>query len=190
MAITTNDVCARVRARLKRLVPVEDIPRVDFLIMNHVPPALEDLARKVAYDANKRHLLLTAPSTTTAALNASGVADLSALIANPRVLLDCLKYGTIYPPAGSPSTQPFRVLEHAGQGRLRGVYDALVYKCWVEGSQLHTKSANNNVTPLAGNISFAVPRIPGLPDVPFALEGTLTDLIVDRVDAEREKDAN
>jgi len=50
---------------------------------------------KFAADPNLRNWLLTNPATTTVALDANGVANLTALIATPRILLECLKYGEI-----------------------------------------------------------------------------------------------
>lgn len=188
MAITTNDVCARVRARLKKLIPVDDVPRVDVLIADQIRPALEALARKVAYDSKKRPQLLTDPATTTVVLDANGVADLSVLVTGSHILLECLRYGEIYPPVVSGnSTLPLRMVDNSGQGQVKGMFDRLQFKCWLVGEKLHTKSPNS--TALAGAISLAVPRVPDLPDLPFSLEGELIDILVKRVDTEKEKNA-
>lgn len=161
--LTTSDICESVRRRFG--LPEGDALRFQPL----VNPALRRLAYDVAKDSSLRDWLITDPSMTTTTLDGNGVADLTALIANPRILLECLKYGDILPPVGYPSTQPFRMIATTGQGQLSGAYDALVYKCFLNGVLLGTKSPDNNVTPLAGVISFQVPYWPTLVQLPEPL---------------------
>lgn len=135
-----------------------------------VDSALRQLAYDVARDSQLRNWLLTDPDTATATLDADGVADLSALITAPRILLECLQYGEIRPPVDANySTQPFRMIENSGMGLLAGNYDSLVYKCWLEGTSLFTKSGDGNATPLVGDISFRVPYWPTIAQLPNAL---------------------
>lgn len=160
---SVSDVCEMVRRRFA-LPEGEEIrfqPLVD--------PALRQLAYDVARDPSLRNWLLTDPATTTATLDADGVADLTNLIANPRILLECLQYGEIRPPASAISVQPFRMIDNQGMGQLAGAYDSLVYKCWLDGVNLHTKSGDSNVTPLVGDISFSVPYWPTIAQLPNSL---------------------
>lgn len=123
-----------------------------------VDPALRQLSYDVAKDPSLRHWLLTDPGTTTVTLDADGVADLTDLIDDPRILLDCLDLGDIYPPVNvNYSTQPFRLVDSFGQFQLPGNYDSLVLKATLDGFKLRTKSPDNNATPLVGVISLQVP---------------------------------
>lgn len=134
-----------------------------------VDPALRQLSYDVARDQHLRHWLFTPRSTTTVTLDADGVADLTDLIDDPRILLECLRYGNIYPPAAALSTQPMRMIDNAGQGQLQGAYDSLVYKCWLEGADLHTRSGDGNVTPLTGDLALEVNFWATLPQLPESL---------------------
>lgn len=135
-----------------------------------VDPALRQLAYDVARDPSLRDWLLTDPATATATLDANGVADLEDLIEDPRILIECLSLGDIYPPiADGYPTQPFRLINNVGALQLSGGYDALVLKAAVSGHTLETKSPDGNVTPLAGDISFSVPYWPTLTQLPEML---------------------
>lgn len=134
-----------------------------------VDSALRQLAYDVAEDPNLRHWLMTDPASTTAILT-SGVADLTALVTSPRILLECLQYGEIFPPvAVGYSTQPFRLVANVAQLLLAGAYDSLVFKACLDGDNLRTRSADNNVTPIAGTISFRVPYWPTITQLPEPL---------------------
>lgn len=135
-----------------------------------VDSALRQLAYDVARDPNLRNWLMTDQATTTAILDADGVADLTTLITTPRILLECLQYGEIFPPVNANySTQPFRMIDNEGAGQLAGAYDSLVYKAWLHGTDLHTRSGDSNVTPLVGSISFSVPYWPTIAQLPNSL---------------------
>ena len=137
-----------------------------------VDSALRQLAYDVARDPGLRQWLMTDPATTTATLDGDGVADLTALIASPRILLECLQYGNIFPPVNVAlgySTQPLRLIDNTGQILLAGNYDALVFKATLDGVNLKTKSADNNATPLAGTISLEVPYWPTIAQLPNSL---------------------
>lgn len=138
-----------------------------------VDPALRRLAYDVAKDPSLRDWMLTDPTATTATLDANGVADLSALITTPRILLECLKYGNIYPDP-SDSTLPFRMVE-SEHLLLSSAYDALVLKCAVSGTTLRTKSSDGNVTPLVNPISLRVPYWATLPQLAEPLVQKLVD---------------
>lgn len=149
-SFTAPDIAEMVRRRfaLPEGAELQFVPLVD--------PALRQLSYDLSRDPDWRDWIETDPATTTATLDADGVADLTALIADPRILLECFGWGDIMPPSGYPSTQPFRMIANSGAGQLSGGYDSLVYKCWLQGTSLHTKSPDNNVTPLVGDISFSV----------------------------------
>lgn len=135
-----------------------------------VDPALRQLSYDVARDPDLRHWLMTDPTTTTATLDAEGIADLTALITSPRILLECLQYGEILPPVNANySTQPLRMIDNDGMGQLSGAYDGLVYKCWLSGTDLHTRSGNGNETPLVGDLRFSVPYWATIAQLPNAL---------------------
>lgn len=159
-SLTHSDVAELVRRRFNG--PDGDelryIPLVD--------PAIRHLAYEVAADPELRHWLLTDPATTTVALDANGVANLTALIASPRIILECLKYGSIMPPAGY-STQPLRMLDNEGQGQLKGMFDSLQGKFWLNGTFLFTKRVNNAF--MAGSLRLEVPYWPTLLQLPESL---------------------
>lgn len=159
-----SDIAEMVRRRfnLPEGAELQFVPLVD--------PALRQLAYDVARDSSLRQWLMTVPTATTVTLDADGVADLTALITDPRVLLECLQYGDIFPlvASGYP-TQPFRLVDNVGQLQLAGGYDALILKATVDGFSLKTKSPDGNVTPLVGDISFQVPYWPTLAQLPEPL---------------------
>lgn len=135
-----------------------------------VDSALRQLSYDVAYDPTLRHWLLTVRADTTVTMDANGVADLGDLITDPRILLECLHLGNIFPPTNTNySTQPMRMIDNAGSGQLQGAYDSLVYKCWLEGTNLHTRSGDSNATPLVGDISFSVSYWPTIAQLPNSL---------------------
>lgn len=159
-----SDIAEMVRRRyaLPEGAELQFIPLVD--------PALRQLSYDVAKDPNLRHWLMTDPASTTVTLDAEGVADLTDLIADPRILLECLQYGDIYPPVNPDySTQPFRLVDNFGQFQLPGNYDSLVLKASLDGFKLRTKSPDNNVTSLVGDISFQVNYWATLPQLPETL---------------------
>lgn len=169
-AFNASDIAEMVRRRfaLPEGAELQFIPLVG--------PALRSLAYDVAKDPNLRDWLLTDPATITVTLDGDGVADLSTLITTNKILLECLHLGEILPPVNpNYSTQPFRLISNAGAGQLAGNYDSLVYKAWVEGTSLHTKSPDNNVTPLVGTISFSVPYEPTMAELPESLVQKLVD---------------
>ena len=161
MSETAETIAIRVRRKL-------GLPESAALSLQPlVDVAIRRLAYDIARNSNVENYLQTNPATTTVTLDGSGTADLTALVANPRILLDCLKWGDIFPPAGYDSTQPFRLVDNLAQLRLAGAYDALVYHACLSGTSLFTRSPDNNLTPLAGIISFSVtywPTIAQLPD--------------------------
>lgn len=161
---SVSDVCEMVRRRF-------NLPEgAELQFMPLVDPALRALSYDVARDPALRNWLMTDPDTTTAVLDADGVADLTTLVGNPRILLECLSYGEIRPPVNvNYSTQPFRMIDNQGAGEIQGAYDSLVYKAWLDGVKLHTKSSDNNVIPLVGTISFSVPYWATLTQLPNTL---------------------
>ena len=163
MAETHETIAVRVRRHLglPESATVALQPLVDVI--------LRRLCLDLAKEPHNRHWILTDPATTTVALSA-GVADLSSLITSPRIILEGLCYGEIYPPSGYTSTLPFHLVEHSGQGQLAGAYDGIQYDAWLVGSSLHTRGEDT----LVGTISLAVPYWPTIAQ----LNGSLTDRLV------------
>src|SRR5262249_44974937 len=91
------------------------------------------------------------------------------LLADPRILLECLCYGDVQPDPSWATNQPLRQVPEMGQGLLQGNYDSLIYHYWLEGTDLNTRSPGNNVTPLVGTISFRTPYWPTLAQLPELL---------------------
>lgn len=90
-----QDIAVIVQNRLN--LPGSLVPRMQTLI----PAALDNLAKAVAADPNRRPQLLTDPSVVTVnlALNSfypQYVGDLSTVIAGYNILLDYIQYGTIW----------------------------------------------------------------------------------------------
>jgi hypothetical protein len=131
-----------------------------------IPAALLRTVEKCAARDDLRHWVLTDKATTTAALDGSGVAGLSTLVTTPRIQLHLLRYGNIY---HADSTFPLRPLEEAAHGQLAGALDTMFLRYWLEGTNLCTRSADGNTTPLSGPLSFAVPYWMTLAQLPEAL---------------------
>lgn len=168
--LTVSDLCEMVRRRFG--LSEDDALRFQPL----VDPALRRLSYDVARNPNERNWLMSDPATTTALLDADGVANLTTLITSPRILLECLKYGEIYPPADPDyPTQPFRLVDNPARLQLAGAYDGLVLKACVDGLSLRTKSPDNNLNPLVGTISFRVNYWATLLQLPEPLIQKLVD---------------
>jgi hypothetical protein len=144
-----------------------------------VSAALLLTVRKAAAKTALRHLVWTDPATTTAALDGSGVGDLSTLVTTNRIQLDLLKYGEI---RHSSFEHPLRLLENSGQGAFSGSLDSLFPKCWLKGQKLSTRVANEGNL-LTGSLSFAVPywmTLAQLPEDLVEMAGTgLVDSLLD-----------
>lgn len=135
-------------------------------------PLVDTALRRLAYDvgisANVENWLQTDKATTVATLDGDGVADLSALITSPRILLETLPFGEIYPPVSSGITQPFRLVNNFGQLQLPSAYDSMFLRACLEGTNLITRS-QDGVTPLSGDISLSVTFWPDLTTLPDSL---------------------
>lgn len=180
-ALTNAEVAVLVRRRMG--APVSDRLRYVPLIDS----ALLLLAKDVAKDRSRRHLMLTDPATTTVALDASGVADLTALIASPRILLPEVHYGQIFDPSNA------NPLVERRQGTRAGNFDTIYLHYRLDGVFLRTQSSDNNVTPLVGPLSLAVPFWSSLALlqeqlVPDLVEKCCEQLQENRTDYEQEQD--
>ncbi len=143
-----------------------------------VPAGILRTCRKAAARRNLRHLVWTDPASVTAALDGSGVADLSALVTTNRVQLDLLKYGEI---RHAGYDFPLRLVESA-TGGFAGSLDALFPKCWLRGQNLHTR-VGGDVAVLPGPLAFAVPywqTLAQLDESLVEMEGVgLVDSVID-----------
>jgi hypothetical protein len=153
-----------------------------------IPAAILRTIEKAAARADLRPYTLTDPSTTTATLDANGVADLTTLITTPGILLNCVKYGDITHP---DYPQPLRFLNGGiAHGQFAGALDGLFPKCWLENNDLHTRVATEAA--LAGDLSLAVPyqqTLAQINDILIHAEGigvvdSLIDLLQLRPDEE------
>jgi hypothetical protein len=142
-----------------------------------IPAALLRTCRKAAARPSLRHLVWTDPASVTAALDGSGVADLSSLVATNRVQLDLLKYGEIRHP---DYAHPLRLIESA-TGGFAGSLDSLFPKCWLKGQKLSTRVSGEAA--LAGSLSLAVPfwqTLAQLDESLVEMEGVgLVDSVID-----------
>lgn len=167
-------IAQRVKAGLGLNVPDDAF---SFQVSQNIFPALEELTRSVARTHLRDHLL-TNPLTTTVALS-GGSADLTEIIEDG-VLLDCLRFGTITHPSNS---FPLQWRTTQGQAALGSVFGPLFLGCWLQGNILHTISEEV----LTGNLSFSVPRVPGLDELPEKLEGKLVDILLKRMGTPKER---
>lgn len=159
---THESIAIRVRRRLNG--PETDTLRFQPL----VDVALRRLAYDVGISANVENWLQTDKASTTVTLDGDGVADLTDLIDDPRIILECLHYGEIYPPVASGITQPFRLVNNFGQLQLPSAYDPMFLRACLEGTNLITKSVDG-VTPLSGDISLSTTYWPTLAQLPDSL---------------------
>lgn len=133
-------------------------------------PLVDTALRQLAYDISRsselRNYLMTDAALVTLTLAADGTTDLTTIITtDPRVLIDAFCYGDVFPPAAY-GTMPMRLVDNFGQLQLAGNYDGLILKYCIDGFLLRTKSSDNNVTPLVGDVSFAVPYWPTIAQLP------------------------
>lgn len=92
MKYTEQDIATLTAKRLK--LPSSQIP----MLMTLVPSALNNLAKNVATDPMRRNLLMTTTTVTTAASTLSDyiTADLATSIETYGILLDYIRYGTLW----------------------------------------------------------------------------------------------
>jgi hypothetical protein len=119
-----------------------------------IPAALLRTCRKAAARPSLRHHVWTDPASVTVALDGSGVADLSTLVATNRVQLDLLKYGEI---RHADFPHPLRLVESSTAG-FAGSLDSLFPKCFLRGLDLHTRANVEGVLFLTGTLAFAAPH--------------------------------
>lgn len=172
-----NDIIQRVKAH-PALAGSPFITMADdhfaFVISQLLFEVLNELGGEYASDLNLRHYLISDSATTTVALDGAGVADLATLVTSNGLLLGALQYGNIFHPDNS---MPLVPVGNAAAGRLPGNYDAMFLHYWLEGTKLHTRSLDNNQTPLAGNLSFAVPVVPTIAALPPVIDDAVERLV-------------
>lgn len=130
-SLTNADVSVLIRRRLGASVAerLRYVPLIESAGLR--------LARRIADDPMRRHLMLTDPATVTLALDGNGVGDLTTLIGNPRILPDKLgDYGIYH----ASNQYPLHRIRNVGIARVTGNYDAMFLHYWLEGVKLHTKS--------------------------------------------------
>jgi|ERR1051325_3322375 hypothetical protein len=137
--------------------------------------ALNALAIRVAGNYKLRQWLLTDPSAVTVTLDSDGNADLSTIITSNNILIEYIRYGNVY---HADSSYPLQWLETLDQLRTPGPYDAMFLHCSLVGTTLYTRSFDDNVTPLTGDLGFAIPYVPTLSQLPESLTDDLVSTVV------------
>lgn len=175
-----NDLIHRVRAHPGLPSNISALGDDDFAfaVAQMVAPAIQQLSGNAGMVVGERHYTFSDPAAATATLDSAGVANLTTLIANQGLLLERLNFGEITHP---DSAFPLVLQSHSGEGVLPGNYDTLFLHCWLVGPKLHTRSADNNVTPLTGSLAFASPRVSGLDGLNSQLDDELLTLVVLRL---------
>ena len=150
-----------------------------FAVSQVIFPCLNELGEGTGLIIDKRNYVMSDPLTVTTTLDADGKAEIGTLIAEKGILLERLRFGEI---KHASSEFPLKPLSHSGEGNLPGNYDSFGFlKYWMVGTVLHTRSADSNATPLAGDLSFTVPRVSGLDDLSTQLEDDLTNCVIARL---------
>lgn len=173
-----NDILQRVRAHPGVPAPIRDMGdnELAFTISQVLFPCLDELSSRLGADVFKKHYGFTDPAVVTATLDGNGVVDLAPVIIAHGLLIESLQNGEIRHPS---SSQPLVRQAHAGAGP--GNYDKIYLHYWLVGMKLHTRSADNNQTPLTGDLSFACPRQQALDTLNPNQDGTLVDMLVARL---------
>lgn len=180
-ALSNENIAVMVRQELR--LP----PEAALDLQPLIGPALNALGEDVAADYKLRPWLTTDPATATATLGAGGAADLSTLITTNNILLESIRYGSVY---HSSSVFPLQWLEQTNAGRVKSEFATIFLACWLQGTTLYTRSANNNASSyLTGDLSLAVPFIPTLATLPESLTDELVQKIVDMVRGSMRADA-
>lgn len=143
-SLTEKDIAIKIRRRMN--ATVSDRLRYHPLIND----GSLTLAREVASDPTRRHLMLT---NRVAGIydGATGICDLTALIATPRILLDKLPNGDIFHPS---SSEPMIWQSGSIVGNI-GNYDNIYAHCWLEGTNLYTRGITDS-DPTHHQLEFSV----------------------------------
>lgn len=127
-------------------------------LMSFVSNALNDLAQTVVRDKNKRQYLITARDTTTASLTVGtpgtgfgSSASVSALLADPQIMLDELRRGTVY---YKPPTSTWTNAEQSGN------IITFTSAHYMQTGWAVTVSATGSLpTPLAANTTYYIIKL-------------------------------
>lgn len=137
-----------------------------------IPVALNQLAIQIAGDYKNRHWLLTDPSATTATLT-SGVADISSLITSDSILIEMIRYGSVY--VNAITGQPAIWENQVGMGRMAGPYDSIFYHVFQQGTNLYVRGPSTSA--VSGTLYLAVNYVPDLDGLPESLTDDLVGVI-------------
>lgn len=174
-AITSNDICARVRARLGAMLPAALVSRADHNITLTIFGGCERLARAIK-DSVDRHLL----QKEFAAVPASGVVDLS-VSTYRNVLIDTLRL----PGAIVATAEAGTVFKHApSMDAMRATTPTDSACVWyhLRGKKLVFKNPSTGaLNTYATGVTFLASYIPDIGDAQLPLPAELEDQLVDRV---------
>lgn len=173
--ITTNDICARVRARWGAQLPLAMIPRANHNITLCIFGACERLAKAVK-DSTDRHLLVRDINATPS----SGVIDLSTATFK-NVLIDTYKLdGAIRTQAESSVTFHHAADLNAIRAKTPSDTNAVWYN--LTGKKLTFKNPSTDALNTYNTaLTLAGSYIPAIDDANWPLEYALEDQLIDRV---------
>jgi len=154
-----------------------------------IPAAILRAVQKFAERDDLRHHVLTDPAQVTVDLDGSGVADLSDLIDDPRIVLNLLRFGEI---THANFDFPLRRLETTAQARFASALDSLFPKYWLEGNKLKTRATVEGGGALSGALALSVPywmTLAQVPEIVVETEGvgvvdSLIELLAEEADGD------
>jgi len=144
-------------------------------IAGHTPTIMEEFARMIVADPDKRELLK--PATPLSGNVAGGFYDLAPhLIAPDNLMLEFIQMADIRTDPDDLGTAFHWKAEH-GQLRMKLPTDSMFRSCAVEGSILHVRDVDGSLIADIGAITISGPFIPviaedaSLTTLPFSLWG-------------------
>jgi hypothetical protein len=146
-----------------------------------IPSVCELLARRVAVDPTRRHLLRP-PDPYTATL-VGGSVDLAAVINANKLLLDYFDKASIQFVDTSLNPYDFQWVGGPAQLQFKDRVDNLYVLCALQGTRLLTRNTDGALNTAAGDVNIWANFIPTIAKVaanstfPFALEGEFCDLL-------------
>lgn len=167
--MTISEIAEIARQRLGW--PVSDGPRLEVMVPQAHGLLIEKLGK-----THKRRYTFSDPAETFVTLESDGTADLRSLSDDDGVLLNMLEYGEVRHPS---SRFPLTPISGSGQGELPSNQASLnLLDYWMVGTVIHTRSSDNNETPLTGTLRFATPHVGALADLPNDLKEDLVDEVI------------
>lgn len=145
------------------------------------PTVSELLARRIAADHTRRHLLRP-PNPYNVTL-AGGSVDLVTVINTNKLLLDYIDKSFIEFTDNTVNPYAFQWVGSIGQLRLKDRVDNVYVLCALQGTKLFTRNTDGDLTTAAGQLNIwanfipTIAKVSGNSNLPFALEGEYVDLL-------------